>query len=68
MKNGGTTGDGDRDVLIALEGHRAGKSLREIAEDLFGAEVVAADWGPDSGVRARTRRLLHKARVYAERG
>ena len=61
-------GDGGRELLIARDGYSAGKSIREIAQDLFGAEVVVADWDPDSGVRARTRRLLHKARVYAERG
>ena len=68
MTQGGAKDDGDREVLIALEGHRAGKSLREIAEDLYGAEVVAAQWDADSWVRLRTRRLLRKAWAHAERG
>ena len=50
MKKGGAMEDRDREVLIALDGHRAGKSLCEIAEDLFGAERVAAEWSADSGV------------------
>lgn len=54
--------DGDRELLIALEGHAAGKSLREIAEELHGAEVVAAEWSSDSVLRARMKRLLWKAR------
>ena len=68
MKKDGAMGDGDREVLIALEGHRAGKSTREIAEDVFGAERVAAEWSADSGVRLRTRRVVRKARAHVERG
>ena len=67
MKKDGAMDDGDREVLIALDGQRAGKSMREIAEELFGAERVAAEWSADGGVRLRTRRLVQKARVYAER-
>ena len=67
MKKGGAMKEGDREVLIALDGHRAGKSLREISEDLFGAERVAAEWSADSGVRLRTRRLVQKAQAHAER-
>lgn len=61
-------GDRDREVLIALEGRLARKSIREIAEDPYGAERVAADWGSNSGLRARTRQLLRKARGHAESG
>ena len=57
--------DGDREVLIALDGQRAGKSMREIAEDVFGAERVAAEWSADGGVRLQTRRLVQKARAHA---
>ena len=67
MKKGGAMEDGDREVLIALDGHRAGKSLREIAEDVFGAERVAAERSANSGVRLRTKRLVHKAQAHAER-
>ena len=62
------TGDGDRELLTAHDGHIAGKSMREIAVDLYGAERVAAEWTPDGGLRAQTRRLVHKARAHAERG
>ena len=62
------TSFGERELRIALDGHMAGKSMREIAEDLYGAEIVAAEWTPDGVLRARTRRLLHKARMRAERG
>ena len=61
MTKGGTTGDRDREVLIALEGSRAGRSMREIAEDLYGAEVMVAELGADSWVPVRTRRLLRDA-------
>ena len=62
MRKDGTMKDGDREVLIALDGQRAGKSMREIAEDVFGAERVAAEWYADGGVRLRTRRVIQKAR------
>ena len=60
--------DGGREVLIALDGHRAGKSMRGIAEDVFGAERAAAELYADGGVRLRTRRVLQKERANAERG
>ena len=50
---------------FALDRHIAVKGMREIAEDLYGAERVAAEWGPDSGLRARTRRLIGKAQGHA---
>ena len=59
---------GDRDLVIAFDGHKAGKGLREIAEDLYGVETVAAEWGPDSGLRRRTRRLLRTVQNEAGRG
>lgn len=46
----------------AAAGWREGKSLREIAVDLFGAERVAAEWHSDSCMRAWMRRLLHRVR------
>ena len=68
MKKDGAMKDGDREVLIALDKHRAGKSMRGIAEDVLGAERAAAEWYADGGVRLRTRRVLQKARANAERG
>jgi len=38
----------------------AGASLREVAEGLFGADAVAADWHKDSALRARVRRLVRR--------
>ena len=68
LKKDGAMKDGDREVLIALDKHRAGKSMRGIAEDVLGAERAAAEWYADGGVRLRTRRVLQKARANAERG
>ena len=61
------TRDRDRELLIALDGDDAGKSMREIAVDVYGAERVAAEWTLDRVLRAQTRRLLCKARDHAER-
>ena len=47
--------------LQALDATLAGASLREVAEGLFGADAVAADW-LDSALRARVRRLVRVAR------
>ena len=57
----------DRELLIALDGNDAGKSMREIAVDVYGAERVAAEWAPDGVLRAQTRRLLRTARNHTER-
>ncbi|MGC8401114.1 DUF2285 domain-containing protein, partial [Enterobacter mori] len=40
-------------TLQALDATLAGASLREVAEGLFGADAVAADWHKDSALRAR---------------
>ena len=46
---------------VALSGVRSGKSMREIAVDLYGADRVAACWHGDGWMRARVRRLVHRA-------
>ena len=46
---------------IILAGRRAGKSLREIAVDLYGREQVNADWHADSWLRSKVRRLSYRA-------
>ena len=61
------TAEGDRELLIALDGHAAGKSVREIAENLYGAERVAAQWSPDGVLRSQVRRLLRRAGAHAKR-
>ena len=48
---------------VALAGLRSGKSMREIAVDLYGADRVAADWHADSGMRAQVQRLADLARA-----
>lgn len=47
-------------TLQALDAALAGASLREMAEGLFGADAVAADWHTDSALRARVRRLVRR--------
>ncbi|MDE0335486.1 MAG: DUF2285 domain-containing protein [Defluviicoccus sp.] len=53
------------EVDVVLAGRRAGKSLREIAIDLYGREKVDADWYADSWIRVRIRRLVQHARDEA---
>ena len=53
---------------VALAGLRAGKSLREIATDLYGADRVAADWYGDSWMRAKVQRLVDRARTAPDEG
>ena len=64
MKKGQAMGDEDREVVIALDGHRAGKSMREIAENLYGAAHVAENWDVQSWMRWRMRRLLQMTRTH----
>jgi hypothetical protein len=47
-------------TLQALDATLAGASLREVAEGLFGADAVAADWHADGDLRARVRRLVRR--------
>ena len=47
-------------TLQTLDATLAGASLREVAEGLFGADAVAADWHKDSALRARVRRLVRR--------
>jgi hypothetical protein len=46
-----------RDALIALDGHRAGATHREIAVMIYGRERVDRDW-PDRGLRLRVYRAI----------
>lgn len=55
-------------TLQALDAAQAGASLREIAEGLFGATEVAADWHADSALRARVRRLVQRGRALVGGG
>lgn len=55
-------------TLQALDAAQAGASLREIAEGLFGATEVAADWHADGALRARVRRLVQRGRTLVKGG
>ena len=58
----------DRELLTVLDGRLAGKSWRQTAVDLYGADGVATHWHPDSWMRARVRRRGKKARALMEHG
>lgn len=53
---------------VALAGVRSGKSMREIAIDLYGGNEVAADWHADSRMRAKVRRLISRAQTASGGG
>jgi hypothetical protein len=55
-----------RDALITLDGRRAGASHKEIAILIYGAEVVAADWGV--GLRQRMQRHYSRGAALAAGG
>ena len=48
---------------VTSVGIRSGKSMREIVVDLYGTDRVAAGWHGDSGMRAKVRRLVQRARA-----
>ena len=62
-------GSGDGDLLKAVEGLAAGKTLRQIALDVYGADTIA-DRGlhSDGDLRAAARRLVKKARFLMKGG
>ena len=51
---------------VVLAGIQSGKSMREIAVDLYGAHRVAVDWHGDSRMRAKVRRLVYRARAASD--
>ena len=51
----------DEALRIAAAGRKAGKPLREIAIDLYGARRVDAEWTCGGWMRAQVRRLVHRA-------
>lgn len=55
-------------TLQALDATLAGAFLREVAEGLFGADAVAADWHKDSALRARVRRLVRRGEALMRGG
>ena len=61
-------GDGDRELLIALDGTKAGKTARQIAVDLWGAKRVAEDWYPGCPLGQTVRRRVKRARYLRDVG
>ena len=62
-------GSGDGNLLTAVEGLAARKSVRQIACEIHGVDAVpVTDWDPDSDVRAQVRRLVKKARFLMRGG
>jgi hypothetical protein len=50
-----------RDYLIALDGHLAGRSYRDIAEVLYGSDRVGPHWTDDSrGYKSKVRRAVER--------
>ena len=61
-----TAGSGGDDATVQAAvsaGLRAGKPMRAIAVELYGADRVAAEWDCDGGMRAKVRRLARRARA-----
>ena len=46
---------------MALDGRLAGKSLRQIAVDLYGEARVAEEWRSDGSMRGRVRWRVKQA-------
>lgn len=55
-------------TLQALDATQAGASLREVAEGLFGADAVVAEWHKDGALRARVRRLVRRGEALMRGG
>jgi hypothetical protein len=56
-----------RDALIALDGHRAGATLRETAIVIYGRERIEREW-PGKGLRQRLRRSLQRGQALCNGG
>jgi hypothetical protein len=55
-------------TLQALDTRLTGASLREVADALFGPDVVAKDWHADGALRARVRRLVRRGQTLMRGG
>ena len=64
----GLFGDDAAVRAIALAGIRSGKSMREIAVDLYGADMVEADWHVDGWMRAEVWRMVYRAPAASDAG
>lgn len=58
-----------RDALIALDGHRAGATYRDIATIIFGTERTREAWqSPSNALKDRIRRALKRGLELVEGG
>ena len=55
-------------TLQALDGRLCGASHRQIAEIVWGDEIVAKDWHADGDLRARVRRIVRRGQALANGG
>ena len=55
-------------TLQALDTSLTGASLREVADALFGTDVVVRDWHADGALRARVRRLVRRGQTLMRGG
>lgn len=55
-------------TLQALDGHLAGASLQELARVVFPASDKPETWHPDTGLRSRVRRLVHRGTALMDGG
>ncbi|MDE0406542.1 MAG: DUF2285 domain-containing protein [Alphaproteobacteria bacterium] len=51
----------DAELLTALDGRLGGRTLRQIAVNLYGAARVAEEWRPDGSMRGRVRWRVKQA-------
>ena len=64
----GHVGDDAAMRAAARAGLPSGKSMREIAVDLYGVDRAAAEWDCDGRMRADVRRLVYRARAASDGG
>ena len=69
----GHAGAGAAMTAVVPAGLRSGKSMPEIAVDLYGADRVTADrvaagWHGDGRMRAKVRRPVHRTRTAPDEG
>ena len=62
---------GDRELtglVKVLDGIRAGKTQRGMAQDIWGDARVALEWSSDGWMRSQVRRWIPKATAMVEGG
>ena len=54
--------------MKVVDGLRANKTQRQIAEDIYGPDAVASEWHSDGWMRSQVRRWIPKARAMVDGG